>query len=83
MNLSCPAQAIKDFTRVLGLQPDNTHALFRRAFSFKALGKFEEAAEDFENARSIDPENPALVVNYKKISDVSYIVLVPPGEEPM
>lgn len=65
------------------MQPKNAHAYFRRAFVYKALGKFDEAAEDFEKARNLQPENPNLVVNYKKIYDIAYIELCKPGEEPM
>ncbi len=76
-------QSLTDFTKVINAQPMNAHAYFRRAFAHKALGHFEEAAEDFERARNLQPENPSLVVNYKKIFDVAYIELCACGEEPM
>ena len=31
------------------------------------LQRYAEAVEDFEKARTLDPMNPALVVNYKKL----------------
>ena len=39
--------------QVIQLQPENPHAFFRRAFANKSVGKFDEAAEDFESARSV------------------------------
>ena len=62
--------AIKDFTLVIKKNPKNAHAFFRRAFSHKALKLYDEAAEDFETAKSLDPLNPKLVVNYKKLSGI-------------
>ena len=44
-------KALVDFSRVLEVQPTNARAMFRRAFSFKALKMYEEAAEDFEAAK--------------------------------
>jgi Tfp pilus assembly protein PilF len=61
--------------------PKNAHAYFRRAFSHKALKVFSQAAEDFEKAKNLDPLNPALVVNYKKLKTVTCIVLCEPGQE--
>ena len=75
-------EAVKDFSKVIKLNGKNAHAFFRRAFSLKALKQFAEAADDFEKAKSLCPMNPALVVNYKKLKDVSCIVLCEPGEEP-
>ena len=53
-------KALQDFTRVLEMQPTNARALFRRAFSFKALKCYEEAAEDFEAAREFDASEEAV-----------------------
>merc|ERR1712178_290630 len=75
-------EAIDDFTKVIQLQPMNSHAYFRRAFSFKALQRFDEAASDFEKAKSLDPNNPRLVVNYKRIFLTDVIQLVKAGEGP-
>ena len=43
--------------------------------------RWSEAAEDFETAKNLDPMNPKLVVNYKKLKGVGCIVLCEPGEE--
>lgn len=87
-------QAVVDFSTVIKRNPKNAHAHFRRAFSYKALKvsvfdrlmcmmiqKFAEAADDFEQAKEIDPLNPKMVVNYKKLKGVGCIVLCEPGEE--
>lgn len=74
-------KAVEDFTVVINRNPKNAHAHFRRAFSLKSLKKFAEAAEDFEQAKELDPLNPKMVVNYKKLKGVSCIVLCEPGEE--
>ena len=73
--------AIVDFTFVIKKNVKNAHAYFRRAFSYKALKQYDLAAEDFETAKALDPENQLLVVNYKKLGTVKYIVLCKPGEE--
>ena len=49
------------------MQPKNSHAYFGRAFAFKALKKYDEAAEDYEQAKQLDPFNPKLIINPKKI----------------
>merc|ERR1719230_195209 len=41
-------KALHDFSKVIDMQPTNARAMFRRAFSFKARGMYEEAAEDFK-----------------------------------
>mmetsp|Transcript_42841 Transcript_42841/g.126936 ORF Transcript_42841/g.126936 Transcript_42841/m.126936 type:complete len:698 (-) Transcript_42841:3-2096(-) len=74
-------KALRDFTQVIDMQPTNARALFRRAFSFKAQGLYEEAAEDFEAAKEFAPDDPRLVINYRKVYDVSSISLGPCGHE--
>ena len=74
-------EAVQDFNVVIKKNPRNAHAFFRRAFSLKALKSYSEAAEDFETAKKLDPMNPMLVVNYKKLKGVGCIVLCEPGEE--
>jgi tetratricopeptide (TPR) repeat protein len=74
-------EAVQDFDAVIKRKPKNAHAYFRRAFSLKALKRFAEAADDFENAKKYDPLNPKLVVNYKHLKGVSCIVLCEPGDE--
>ena len=74
-------KAVEDFNVVIKKNPKNAHAYFRRAFSNKALGNFSEAVDDFEKAKNLDPMNPSLVVNYKKLKGVACIVLCEPGAE--
>ena len=79
-------EAVQDFNVVIKKNPKNANAFFRRAFSLKALKvsqtsqitslqNYSEAAEDFEQAKNLDPMNPMLVVNYKKLKGVGCIVL--------
>mmetsp|Transcript_106837 Transcript_106837/g.147884 ORF Transcript_106837/g.147884 Transcript_106837/m.147884 type:complete len:84 (-) Transcript_106837:94-345(-) len=74
-------RAVEDFNEVIKKNPKNAHAHFRRAFSLKALGCYAQAADDFEKAKSLDPMNPKMVVNYKKLKGITCIVLCEPGEE--
>ena len=74
-------KAVEDFSAVIKRNPMNAHAHFRRAFSLKALKKYAEAADDFESAKNLDPLNPKLVINYKKLKGVHCIVLCDPGSE--
>ena len=73
--------AVKDFDLLIKKNPKNAHAHFRRAFSHKALKNYAQGAEDFEKAKELDPLNPKMVVNYKKLKNISCIVLCKPGEE--
>merc|ERR1712151_375909 len=74
-------KALHDFSRVIDMQPTNARAMFRRAFSFKAQGLYEEAAEDFEAAKEFAPDDPRLVVNYRKVYSVPAVSLGPCGHE--
>jgi Flp pilus assembly protein TadD len=74
-------EATDDFNLVIKKNPKNAHAYFRRAFSLKALKNFEKAAKGFEKALKLDPLNPHLVINHKKLKGVKCIVLCKPGEE--
>lgn len=74
-------KAVEDFSLVIKKNPKNAHAHFRRAFSYKALKRYAEAADDFEKAKELDPLNPKMVVNYKKLKGITCIVLCKPGEE--
>jgi tetratricopeptide (TPR) repeat protein len=73
--------ALLDFNVVLEIQPANAYALFRRAFAFKALGLYHEAAEDFEAAKEFAPNDPRLVINYRKVAGISCVSLGPCGNE--
>ena len=74
-------KAVEDFTHVITKNPKNAHAHFRRAFSYKQLRHYQEAADDFEKAKKLDPLNPKMVVNYKQLKGLTCIVLCKPGEE--
>lgn len=74
-------KAVDDFNLLIKKNPKNAHAHFRRAFSQKALKNYSQAADDFEQAKALDPLNPKMVVNYKKLKGVTCIVLCKPGEE--
>ena len=76
-------KAVEDFNLVIKKNPKNAHAHFRRAFSHKALKNYSQAADDFEQAKSLDPLNPKMVVNYKKLKGITCIVLCKPGKEPI
>lgn len=73
--------ALRDFTRVLDLQPTNAHAFFRRAFSYKAMGLYSEAAEDFEAAKEFAPDDPRMIVNYRRLTSINCVSLGPCGRE--
>ena len=75
------SDAILDFTTVLAARPRLANARFRRAFSYKSLGKFDESAKDFEDARQLQPHNPRLVINYFQMQNCPFIELVCPGQE--
>ena len=67
-------KAVEDFDLLIKKSPKNAHAYFRRAFSQKALKNYSEAAEDFEKAKELDPLNPKMVVNYKKLKGEKYSI---------
>lgn len=75
-------KAVADFNVVLKKNSKNAHAYFRRAFSQKSLKNYSAAADDFEKAKELNPMDPKLVINYKKLKGVTCIVLCRPGEEP-
>lgn len=72
-------KAVDDFNLLIKKNPKNAHAHFRRGFSQKALRSYSQAADDFEQAKALDPLNPKMVVNYKKLKGVTCIVLCKPG----
>ena len=39
--------AINDYTELLKVNPNHAQALFRRAFAYKAMKKYEDAIVDF------------------------------------
>jgi len=46
------------YNRILQQQPRHVRTLVERGVLLKILGDFEEAVEDLEKARNIDPQNP-------------------------
>lgn len=50
------AHAIRDYTRVLVLQPGHTMAMYARAGVFRESGEFVKSLEDLNQCITIDPE---------------------------
>ena len=75
------ADAVTDFTQVVKLNPLDHRAIFRRGWSFKALGMFLAAADDFERAKEIKPEERVYKLNYRAIGNLECIILGKAGEE--
>ena len=75
-------ESLADFDRVIERNPRNAHAYFRRAFVHKSMSNFDRAAEDFERARALDPNNPALAISYRNIGQIEVIILCDAGREP-
>ena len=65
-------EAVADFNTVLAkcCPSRAANVYFRRAFSLKALKRYQEAIDDFEKARSLEPMNERFMVNYKKLKGV-------------
>ena len=74
-------KSLADYNNLVKMQPKNSHAYFGRAFAFKALKQYDEAAEDYEKAKELDPFNPKLIINPKNIYEIKYIKLCDPGHE--
>jgi len=66
--------SIELFNKALDVMDQNSpHAYFRRAWSYKALGDFVKAGDDFETAKSLAPDDPNFAINYKKITQCAYM----------
>eukprot|EP00951_Prasinocladus_malaysianus_P009798 scaffold71465_cov18-Prasinocladus_malaysianus.AAC.1 len=63
------------------MQPDNSHALFRKGLAHHSLKQYHEAAVLFEEAKKADPINPRVVVDYNSLHSVHVIELCRPGTE--
>jgi tetratricopeptide (TPR) repeat protein len=74
-------EAIEDFSWVVKMNPEDDRAVFRRGWSYKALGLFLLAAEDFERAKELNPSEKLYELNYKHIGDIETVVMCPAGEE--
>ena len=55
--LAAYADAIRDYSRVTQLDPENIHALHNRGISYERLGHYKEAIRDFTRVIEIDPDN--------------------------
>lgn len=55
-------------TEVLTHQPDNVKALFRRGKARAALGQTEEAAQDLQRARRLDPQDQGIARELQLLS---------------
>lgn len=52
------------------MQPTNPNVYFGRAFAYKGIKKYQEAADDFEKATTLDPSSPQFTVNYRNMSTI-------------
>lgn len=78
-----PKNAHAHFRRAFSLKALGQECLADGSKEQKDQSKmyFQKAADDFESAKNLDPMNPKLVVNYKKLKGITCIVLCEPGEE--
>lgn len=67
------SEAIERFTKSLALKKGCPYCHFRRAWSYKALGDFVKAGDDFETAKSLRPNDPNFSIDYKHISKYEYM----------
>ncbi len=56
MNKGDNENAVKDFSRVIELQPGNFSAYNNRAFTYKNTGKFDEAIKDYSEVIKLKPD---------------------------
>ncbi|KAL6754241.1 hypothetical protein V8C86DRAFT_2707685 [Haematococcus lacustris] len=78
-----PRAALAQYSRVLALQPGNARALLRRGLCHYALRQEEEAARDLEAAKALDPADPSLILDYRRLREVDVVLLSKPGHEAM
>lgn len=69
------AQALEVLDYCLTLDPKSSHALFRRAWSHKALGDYIKAGADFESAKLLRPDDPNFAIDYKRIAKCEYMIV--------
>jgi tetratricopeptide (TPR) repeat protein len=70
------SDAIETFSTCLGLDnksPICSFVYFRRAWSYKKLGRLDESCADFEYAKRLNPNNPNFCVDYKAIVGFEFI----------
>jgi tetratricopeptide (TPR) repeat protein len=66
-------QAIAGFSLSIEIDPNNAWAFFRRAWSYKAVGKYLEAGADFEEAKKLRWDDPNFSIDYKRINKFAYM----------
>ncbi|KAG2500970.1 hypothetical protein HYH03_000792 [Edaphochlamys debaryana] len=62
--------AIYNCGQVLNMDPKNVKALFRRGKARLALGRTEEAKEDLEAARKLDPSDAGIIAELRLLAKV-------------
>jgi tetratricopeptide (TPR) repeat protein len=67
-------EAINDYSRVISIEPNNTHALYNRAISFDKIMKLNEAVNDFTKIIDLEPMNANAYLNrgccYEKMQKI-------------
>ena len=66
-------EAIEEFSRSLEIDDQNPYAFFRRAWSYKYIGDYLHAGNDFETAKILQPGDPNFCVDYRGIQTVAYM----------
>ena len=67
--------------KALGPAHNPNVSIFSQTCNRLDLQNYLLAADDFEKAKNLDPLNPDLVINHKKLKGITCIVLCEPGEE--
>ena len=62
-------EAIKDFTRVIEIDPDNANAYFNRGCCYDSIGELDLAISDYSVALELDMRNGG---NNKNDDDENY-----------
>jgi tetratricopeptide (TPR) repeat protein len=65
------AEAVKDFTRAVELDPLYVSAYAHRGISYSALGKYPEAIADYEKALELDPNNSKAKIGLGVVAEKS------------
>ncbi|KAJ1417237.1 hypothetical protein B484DRAFT_150332, partial [Ochromonadaceae sp. CCMP2298] len=65
-------EAIGMFNTALDSE-ESSHVYFRRAWSYKALGDYVAAGDDFETAKRLSPDDPNFALHYRRISNCAYM----------
>lgn len=68
-------KALEMFAKCLMLDANNPFVLFRRGWTYKALGKYDLAGHDFVQAKVQRSEDPNFAVDFRNIAHIEYIEL--------